>query len=335
MQAPHSESSQPSFEPVRPIDVAHGGEQVRAGLELDRVGDPVHVQRRRDLHASSLAARVRAPSRSRAARSRRPSRAGSRPSRGRRRSGVAAAATAAPAASIAAAPPSLPIERRLGLRHAPDRRRERGHRDPRVGHGAVGEGDDGGRADDGDLHLPPVLEPQVGAARAVGRERERRSRRAARRPRAVVAPGPVQRSSIATAASPAGDCSVTVAPKQTSGPPVSIAGEAFITLPPIVPCARVACEPTIAQASASAVKRGADVVARGDLRVARERAEPEASVVERLDAVELGDAVDRDDAVRAASTCRSGRRRRGRCRRRPGRAPAASAARASSTVVGR
>ena len=70
---------------------------------------------------------------------------------------------------------------------------------------------------------------------------------------AVVAPGPVQRSLIATCREPEGDCSVAVAPKQTSGPPVSIAGDAFITLPPIVPCARVACEPTIADASASAV----------------------------------------------------------------------------------
>ena len=34
---------------------------------------------------------------------------------------------------------------------------------------------------------------------------------------------------------------------------MSIAGDAFMTLPPIVPCARVAWEPTIADASASAV----------------------------------------------------------------------------------
>ena len=46
-----------------------------------------------------------------------------------------------------------------------------------------------------------------------------------------------------------------MASKHSSGPPVSIAGEAFITLPPIVPFARVACEPTIADASASAVNR--------------------------------------------------------------------------------
>ncbi len=34
---------------------------------------------------------------------------------------------------------------------------------------------------------------------------------------------------------------------------MSIAGDPFMTLPPIVPCARVAWEPTIADASASAV----------------------------------------------------------------------------------
>jgi hypothetical protein len=46
---------------------------------------------------------------------------------------------------------------------------------------------------------------------------------------------------------------VAVAPKTISGAPVSIAGEAFMTLPPIVPTLRVAWEPTIAEASASAV----------------------------------------------------------------------------------
>ena len=38
-----------------------------------------------------------------------------------------------------------------------------------------------------------------------------------------------------------------------SGPPVSIAGDAFMTLPPIVPTWRVAWLPTMAEASASAV----------------------------------------------------------------------------------
>ena len=43
---------------------------------------------------------------------------------------------------------------------------------------------------------------------------------------------------------------------------------------------------------------GADVVARGDLAMAREGAETQAAVAEGLDAVERGDPVDRDDAVR-------------------------------------
>ena len=46
-----------------------------------------------------------------------------------------------------------------------------------------------------------------------------------------------------------------MAPRQISGAPVSIAGEAFITLPPMVPLARVACDPTMADASARPVKR--------------------------------------------------------------------------------
>ncbi len=52
---------------------------------------------------------------------------------------------------------------------------------------------------------------------------------------------------------PVVDCSSTSAPRTTSGAPVSIAGDAFITLPPIVPTLRVDGEPTSALASASAV----------------------------------------------------------------------------------
>ena len=48
---------------------------------------------------------------------------------------------------------------------------------------------------------------------------------------------------------------MAVAPRTMSGPPISIAGEAFMTFPPTVPCNRVAREPTIADASASAVSR--------------------------------------------------------------------------------
>ena len=196
-----------------------------------------------------------APSRSRARRSPPPSRAGSRPIRGRPRS--ASPPQRRPrrqrdrrGAAVAA------DERCLGVRHAPDRGRERRHRDPRSGDDAVRDRDDGGCADDRDLHLAAVLEPQVGAAGAVGAERGRRSRREAR---PAVAPwsarGPPRDPRSRPSASPAGERSVADAPKQTSGPPVSIAGEAFIRLPPIVPCARVACEPTIAHASVSAVKR--------------------------------------------------------------------------------
>jgi hypothetical protein len=68
---------------------------------------------------------------------------------------------------------------------------------------------------------------------------------------ATVRPGPANSSSSATRRVSAAERRVAVAPKQISGPPVAIAGEAFITLPPIVPCARVACEPAIAQASAA------------------------------------------------------------------------------------
>jgi len=72
---------------------------------------------------------------------------------------------------------------------------------------------------------------------------------------ATVAPGPVRRSSTAMSRVPPVERRVTVAPRQINGPPASIAGEAFMRFPPIVPCARVACDPTIALASARAVNR--------------------------------------------------------------------------------
>ena len=154
----------------QPDDVAHRREQVRAGLELDRVGDPVHVQRRRDLHALLLARRAssavsiarprdhgghRAPVVGRAADVGDGRRGGRRPPQPQLRS--------------ASAPPSLP----MSAASASGTRRI-------VGESAViairasvtvpsVDGDDGRCADDGDLHLPPVLEPEVGAARAVGR----------------------------------------------------------------------------------------------------------------------------------------------------------------------
>ena len=72
---------------------------------------------------------------------------------------------------------------------------------------------------------------------------------------ATVEPGPEKRSATATVRSAPDDRRATVAPRHISGPPVSMAGEAFIRLPPSVPWARVACDPTIVLASASAVKR--------------------------------------------------------------------------------
>ena len=102
-------------------------------------------------------------------------------------------------------------------------------------------------------------------------------------------PGPPRDPRSRPSGCPVGERSVADAPKQTSGPPVSIAGDAFIRLPPTVPCARVAWEPTIAQASASAVKRCRTGALAAISAWRRERAEPEATVGERLDAAELGD----------------------------------------------
>ena len=44
MQAPHSESSQPSLAPVRPSSLADGESRLGAGLDLDRVGDAVDAE---------------------------------------------------------------------------------------------------------------------------------------------------------------------------------------------------------------------------------------------------------------------------------------------------
>ena len=82
-----------------------------------------------------------------------------------------------------------------------------------------------------------------------------RPRRGARRDRASSCPGRSTVRRRATERSPDRTAASRSAPRHSSGPPVSIAGDAFITLPPIVPLARVACEPTIADASARAVNR--------------------------------------------------------------------------------
>ena len=63
----------------------------------------------------------------------------------------------------------------------------------------------------------------------------------------------MNRSASATRRLPDAERSVATASKQISGPPVSIAGEAFMTLPPMVPALRVAWLPTMADASARAV----------------------------------------------------------------------------------
>ena len=117
------------------------------------------------------------------------------------------------------------------------------------------ERDHGGRADDGDLHRPAVLEPEVAAAGSRGTARGRGWRRTARRARRWCDPARSKSSATATQRVPAVERSVAVGAQHTSGEPVSIAGEAFITLPPSVPTLRVAWEPTIADASASAASR--------------------------------------------------------------------------------
>ena len=55
MQAPHSESSQPSLAPVSPTPLADGKEERRRRLELERIRNPVHSQRHRNLHAAAPA----------------------------------------------------------------------------------------------------------------------------------------------------------------------------------------------------------------------------------------------------------------------------------------
>ena len=53
---------------------------------------------------------------------------------------------------------------------------------------------------------------------------------------------------------PSIDCNTATADKHSNGAVVSAAGDAFITLPPMVPVQRVAAEPTIELASAIALK---------------------------------------------------------------------------------
>ena len=129
-----------------------------------------------------------------------------------------------------------------------------------------------------------------------GRERERRPTTSSSSGPAIVEPGPANSSSTDTMRVPAVDRSVTVAPRHISGPPVSIAGDAFITFPPSVPWARVAREPTIA---ARVGQRREALADRADGRRSRRgsrarRGEAAAGV---LDAAQRSDAVDRDERL--------------------------------------
>ena len=252
MQAPHSESSQPSFEPVSPTGPRTRVEQALVRLELDRIGLAVDVQGRGVSHLDGSVKRgaggdgdgggavagARDGGDDRAPRDdARPSRGGSRASRGLSLIGADA----------------------VGGRGAGGRRPRRGRRCCRparasasgtrriVGASAVIatrasaidvalEPHDGGRADDGDLHLAPVLEPHVRAAGA-GRDRRQRDggQQLARLGGRPPGPGPqlVERDVAGARRRPRRR--VTTPPRQSSGPPVSIAGDAFMTLPPIVP----------------------------------------------------------------------------------------------------
>ena len=140
----------------------------------------------------------------------------------------------------------------------------------------------------------------VAAARARGRERHVHGGQELVRPAPSSRPGPAKRSADAR---PGARRSAAVQRRpwrrgRCSGPPVSIAGEAFITLPPIVPWARVACEPTIADASARAVSRSRTTGWPAISCVARRARRGAAPSPIDVDAAQLGDAVDRDEAVR-------------------------------------
>ena len=325
MQAPHSESSQPSFAPVRPTDVAHGREEARPGLELDGVGHAVDCECRGDLHDRGSAGGDRDVGAARPGDGDldRPARhhLGHRAAvalggahvrdRGGRRGSFAGGGCDRRLVRGAAG------ERGLGLRHAADGRRER--RDGDAGVGSPGR--------------PTSVTTAVAPTTAISICR-RYSRRtyalpvpgagegtstatSSSSPLATVAPGPAKSSSTGTVRVPVAERSVTVAPRQISGPPVSIAGEAFITFPPIVPWARVACEPTIALASARAVNRSRTVGCAAISAWVTSAPRPQAPgrVVDRRGAPRRGGS---RRARPAAAPCPAVRRRRGRCRRRPG-----------------
>ncbi len=141
-----SRRSPPWRRSVRPV--AHGVEQARVRLDLDRVVDSVYAERRGDLHfkppcvvvlagtgTAPPVARRRRP-RSRAVRSRPPSRCGSQPTREHRRS---AGRVGDPPRRLSAWRPARRLSRPAPARRPDplDRRRQCGDRDPRVGDAAV------------------------------------------------------------------------------------------------------------------------------------------------------------------------------------------------------
>ena len=237
------------------------------------------------------------------------------------------------AAAIASSPPSEPISaasasatRRIVGASAVMATRASATEPPSTRH-------DGGHPHDRDLHLAPVLEADVARSRSPAPAPARRSRTSSS-PR-IGRRSPRARSRArraATVRSPDADRRSADAPKHSSGPPVSIAGEAFITLPPIVPCARVAWDPTIAEASASAVNRSRITRVRHDLVVRDQRAQAQAAVdARRSRRAPRSDRSRR--SPRATGPCPGAPRRRGRSRRPPAGPPSRAAASASSTVA--
>ena len=210
-------------------------------------------------------------------------------------------------------------DRLLGARRADDRRRDGGERDPAGGASCR-------RAASTTSAAAPTTAISIarryssrtyalpepgGGRRAGGRPRT------ARRRAATVLPGPVHSSSTGSRARVAsGERSSTSAPSTTSGAPVSIAGEPFMTLPPSVPTLRVDGDPTSAEPSASALKR-APSSGLASMSACRTSAPMrDAAVVAGVDRRRARAAGRSRRAPRAAAPCPGARRRRGRCRRR-------------------
>ena len=165
-----------------------------------------------------------------------------------RTSEIGAAASAASAAGLGQRPrPAIGAdERSLGGGDAANRRRKGGDRDTGFADDVAVQRHGGGRADDGDLHLPSVLEPDVAAAGA-GAARAAETATISSSGRSDGPPGPGEKGRRApTAACPRP--TTAARPRRRSraaARTVSAAGDAFARLPPSVPTCRVAGEPTI------------------------------------------------------------------------------------------